>query len=84
MAGLRPGCSDLGVRGNRPSQPTPNPQTLADTLSDYGESNEGRGLTAETQGYYSRLAREYLLFLEGLGTVKNLAHFASTPYSASA
>lgn len=61
------GAFDLGARSGRPPQPMPGSRSLARTLADYERSNEERGLAAETQGHYYRLAREYLLFLEGLG-----------------
>ena len=62
------GAFDLGVRSNRPPQPMPSSRALAGTLADYRRCNEERELAAETQDYYFRLAREYLLFLEKSGT----------------
>lgn len=61
------GAFDLSVRASRPAQPMPGSPSLAGTLAGYGRYNEDRGLASETQGYYFRLAREYLLFLEASG-----------------
>lgn len=61
------GAFDLGTRSSRPAQPMPGSPSLAGTLAGYGRYNEERGLAPETQGYYFRLAREYLLFLEASG-----------------
>lgn len=61
------GAFDLSVRANRARIPEPASDGLHATLDEYARANEARGLACETRDYYLRLAREYLLHLEGLG-----------------
>lgn len=58
---------DLSTRSYAPPQPTPKSPLLMGALAAYGEHNRERGLAPGTCSYYERLAREYALFLEGVG-----------------
>lgn len=64
---VRTGAFDLSVRSGRPPQPMPASPHMLACLEGYARENAGRGLADGTRGYYERIAREYLLFLEGTG-----------------
>ena len=61
------GAFDLGLRSGRPEPTQPSSEALQATLGDYARTLEERELAESTRDYYLRLAREFLLFVEGRG-----------------
>ncbi|MET4001702.1 integrase [Arthrobacter sp. UYCu511] len=61
------GRVDLSVRKRGQGRGLPQSQEFATLLSAWSEEIELRGLAAETQNGYVRMALDYLLYLEGIG-----------------